>query len=72
MTPLEQANIMCCARRIHKRTASTENWKLAVEMELAKDRDSAVKLCLSLGLYVNGAKGHTCIDKMTEYLNQLV
>jgi len=71
MTLLEQANAMYHGRLIHRKRDTVFNEKLAVDLGLCSERGS-IELCHSLGLYAYGAKGHTCIKKMTEHINSLV
>ena len=70
MTLTEQAKVLSRGRNIHRLYKTVENWQLAIDLGLVDDRDSAIKLCFALGLYVNGAKGHTNFNKMVEHINK--
>jgi len=71
MTLLEQANAMYHGRLIHRKRDTVPNARLAVDLGLCGEFQG-VELCHLLGLYAYGAKGHTCIKKMTEHINSLV
>jgi len=68
MTLLEQAKVMASCRLSNKRGKTIRNDKLAVESGLC-DEDDAVALCQSLGLHPWATKGHTDLNKMTDYIN---
>ena len=51
-TPLQQAHIMSCARKHHKRGKSATNVELARDMGLGTERVELEALVMGLGLHV--------------------
>ncbi len=49
-TLLQQAHIMSCARKHHKRGKSVLNWRLAIDMGLADAEKDAKLVCHGIGL----------------------
>ncbi len=59
---------MARARQWHRRRDTVTNAQLAIDIGLEDNRKNAVNFCHSLGLYADGAKCHTDLNKMIEHI----
>ncbi len=70
MTRLEKANLMANARYWHRHRGTVTNVTLALNLGIAENKDEAIKLCHSLGLYAFGKRHDTKLEVMTDYINK--
>lgn len=68
ITKTQKAMIMSRARLWHRNRATITNAQLAIDIGLCDNRKQSVNFCHALGLYADGAKGHTNLNKMLEHI----